>query len=103
MDVGGVLQEAGDADSRGHTRSEVWVEYNIPYTSTSIRLPHLCQGYHGHCAVTSIDGRMGRLGGGSFMLGFWWGDRGWVSYFINFSPVFVLLLIVLLWLIHDSL
>ena len=66
-------------------------------------MSHLCQGYHGHCTVTSIDGRMGRLGGGSFMLGFGWRDRGWVSHFISFSPVFVLLLIVLLWLIHDSL
>ena len=33
------------------------------------------------CIVTLSDGRMGRLGGGSFMLGFGWGDRGWVSYF----------------------
>ena len=39
------------------------------------------QGYHGHCIVTSSDGGMGKLGGASFMLGFGWGDRGWVSYF----------------------
>ena len=50
-------------------------------TSTSIILPHLCQGYHGHCIVTSSDGGMGRLGGGSFILGFGWGDRGWVYFF----------------------
>ena len=82
MDVACALQEAGDADSRAHTRSQVWVEYNIiPYTSTSITLPHLCQGHHGHCIVTSSDGGMGRLGGGSFILGFGWGDRGWVYFF----------------------
>ena len=28
----------------------------IPYTSTSIRFPHLCQGYHDHCIVTANDG-----------------------------------------------
>ena len=33
------------------------VEYFIiHYTSTSIRLPHLCQGYHDHCVVTANDG-----------------------------------------------
>ena len=53
----------------------------VPYTSKSITLLHLCQGYHGHCIVTSSDGEMARVRGGSFMLGFGWGDRGWVSYF----------------------
>ena len=44
MDVAGVLQEAGDADSRTHTGSQVPVEYTIiPYTSMTIRLPHICQ------------------------------------------------------------
>ena len=53
MDVAGVLQEAGYADSRVLTRSQVLVEYSIiPYTSTSIALPHMCQGYHGHCIGT---------------------------------------------------
>ena len=60
------------------------VDNIIPYTSTSITLPHLCQGDHGHCIVTSSDGGMGRLGGGSYMLGFVWGHRGWVSYFFYF-------------------
>ena len=46
--------------------------------------------------VTANDGRIGRLGDGSFMLGFGWGDRQWVSYFYIFYSVFVLLLIVLL-------
>ena len=36
------------------------------------------------CIVTSSDGGMGRFGGGSFMLGFGWGDRGWVSCFFYF-------------------
>ena len=53
-----------DAESRARTRSQV--EYFvIPYTSTSIRLLHLCQRYH--CLVTANDGNMGMLGGGSFM------------------------------------
>ena len=39
------------------------LNYNtIPYTSTSMTLPHLCQGYHGHCVFTSSDG--GEGGGG---------------------------------------
>ena len=54
MDVSGVLQEAGDADLRVCTRSQVWNEYNIiPYTSAPITLSHLCQGYLGHCIFTS--------------------------------------------------
>ena len=32
--------------------------------------------------VTADDGEIGRLGGGSFMLGFDWGGKGWVSYFL---------------------
>ena len=85
MDVAGVSQEAADADSRAHTRSQVQVEYNIiPYFSMPITLLHLCQGYHGQCFVTSSDGGMGRLWGGSFILGFGRGDLGWVSYFIYF-------------------
>ena len=47
-------------------------------------LSRLCQGCHGHYIVTSSDGRMGTLGGGSFMLEFGWGDRGWVSRFFCF-------------------
>ena len=73
----GFLQEAGDADSRDCTRSQVRVEYKIiPYTSTFIILPHLCQDNHDHCIVTSIDGEMGRLGVVSFMLAFGWRHRG---------------------------
>ena len=88
MNVPGVLHETGDADSRAHTRSQLQVEYFIiPYTSISIRLPHLCQGYHDHCVVTANDGGMGRLKGGSFMLGFGCGDREWVSFF-NFFVLF---------------
>ena len=67
MDVAGVLQEAGDADSRACTRSQILVEYFInPYTSTSIRLHYLCQGYHYHCVATANHGG--------------WEDWGW---FIN--------------------
>ena len=103
-DVAGVLQEAGDADARACTRSQVWIEYNItPYISASITLPNLCQGYHDHCIVISSNGGMGRLGSGSFMLGCGWGDRGWVSYFSYFPSVFVLLVIVLSWLVQNSL
>ena len=57
MDVVDVLQEAGDADSKVH------IEYFIfLYTFTSIRLPHLCQGFDDHCAVTANDGGMGKGG-----------------------------------------
>ena len=45
-------------------------------------------------------GEDGKVGGGSFMLGFGCGDRGWVSYFFIFCSVFVLV-IVLSWLVHD--
>ena len=102
-DVAAVLQEAGDADSRARTRSQVWVEYNIiPYTSTSITLLHLCQEYHDHYIVISSNGRMGRLGGGSFMLGFGWGTVcGYHIFSIFFF--FMLLVIVLSWLVHDGL
>ena len=66
--MAGVFQEAGDVDSRARIRSQVWVEYNIiPYTSTSITFPHLCQGYYGHCIVASSNEEMGRLEGGSFV------------------------------------
>ena len=68
MEVAGVLQEADDADSRAHTRSQVYIEYFIiPYSFISIRLPRLCQGYHDDCVVTANDVGMGRLGDGSFM------------------------------------
>lgn len=45
----------------------------------------------------------GKVGGGSFLLGFGCGDRGWVSYFSIFCSVFVLLFIILSRLVHDSL
>ena len=42
--------------SRDHNRPQVYVEYFITrYTSTSIRLIHLCQGYHDHCGFTGND------------------------------------------------
>ena len=41
------------------------------------------------------------MGGGSFMLGFGGGTM-WVPYFYIFCSIFVLLLIVLSWLVHDS-
>ena len=45
INVAGVLQEAGDADSRACTRSQVEVEYFIiPYTSRFIRIAEFCQG-----------------------------------------------------------
>ena len=57
IDVVGVLQEERDADSRAHTISQMEVENTIiPYTSMSIRLPHLCQGYYDYCLVNTYDG-----------------------------------------------
>ena len=44
--------------------------------SISIRLPHLCQGDNDHCVVTTYDRWMGRLGSGSLMLVFGWGNGG---------------------------
>ena len=75
----------------------------IPYTSTLILLPQLCQGYQDHCIVTSGNGGMGRLGMVYFMLGFGWGTGGGYHIFSKFFSVFVLLLIVLSWLAHDTL
>ena len=52
INVANVLQEAGDADSKAHTRSQVEVEYFIiPYTSTFIRLSHLCQEFYVHSFI----------------------------------------------------
>ena len=60
LNVAGVFQEAGDADSRAHTRSQVSVEYIIiPYTSTFIRLPHLYKEFYVHCIVITNGGGMG--------------------------------------------
>ena len=59
INVAGVLQEAGDADSRARTRSQVQVEYFIiPYTSTFIRLSYLYQEFCVHCIVIMNDGGM---------------------------------------------
>ena len=60
INVGGVLQEAGDADSRAGTISQVLVEYFIfPQTSTFIRLSHFYQEFCVHCIVIINDGGMG--------------------------------------------
>ena len=55
--MAGVLQEAGDADSRARIRSQVYVEYFIiPYTSTCIRLSHLYEQFCLHCLLIMNDG-----------------------------------------------
>ena len=60
INVTGVLQEVGDADSRARTRSQVQVEYFIiPYTSIFIRLSHLYHELCVHCIVIMNDGGMG--------------------------------------------
>ena len=61
----------------------------------------LCQGYHHHCVVTANDGGI-RLGvvHSSYDLGGRTGSGYHI--FSIFCSVFVLLLIVLLWLVHDS-
>ena len=105
INVADILQEAGDANSRARIRSQVRIEYNIiPYTSTPITLPHLCQGYHDHCIVTSSDGGDGKVGGWFIYVRVWVGGQGVGIIFCTiFCSVFVLLLIVLSWLVHDSL
>ena len=61
----------------------------VPYTSKSITLLHLCQGYHGHCIVTSSDGEMGRVRGeGWFIYVRVWvgGQRVGIIFFLLFVP-----------------
>ena len=108
MVVAGVLQEAGDAHPRAHTRSQVWVEYNIiRHTSTSIALLHLCQGYHGNYILLYCHSKWwgdGKVGAWFIYVRDWVGDQGMdITFFSIFSSVFVLLLIVLSWMVHDSL
>ena len=63
INVAAVVQEAGDADSRTHTRSQVQVDYFIiPYSSTFIRLSHLFQECSVHCIVITNDRGWDRLG-----------------------------------------
>ena len=60
INVAGVLQEGGDAESRACTRSQAWVEYFIiPYTSTFIRLSHLYQEFCVYYILIMNDGGMG--------------------------------------------
>ena len=69
INVFGVLQEAGDANWGAHTRCQVYVEYFIIlYTSTFIRLPHLCQEFYIHCIAIINDGRMAKEGGGAGLI-----------------------------------
>ena len=54
--MAGVLQEAGDGDSRAPTKSQVLVDYFIiPYTSTFVRLSRLYQESHAHFIVITND------------------------------------------------
>ena len=60
INVGGVLQEAGDAASRAGTISQLQVEYFIfPQTSTFIRFSHFYQEFCAHCTVIINDEGMG--------------------------------------------
>ena len=60
INVVDVLQEAGDADSRAGTMSQVQVEYFIfPQTSTFIRSSHFYQEFCVHCIVIINDEGMG--------------------------------------------
>ena len=52
--------------------------------------------------VTADDGEIGRLGGGSFMLGFDWVTGGGYHISYNFCSDFVLLLVVLSRLLHSN-
>ena len=73
-----------------------------------LTLPHLL-----YCLVCAKDIMIivlllqvmgdGKVGGGSFMLGFGWGKGAGYQIFSTFCSVLVLLLIVLSWLVHDSL
>ena len=60
INVAGVLQEAGDADSRLSLQILGVVKYFfIPYTSTFIKLFHLHQEFYAHHIVIINDGGMG--------------------------------------------
>ena len=104
MDAAGVLQEAGDADSRACTRSQVWVE------------KHHSLNFH----IYYIVQFMPKISWSLYCYFKWWGKRkvgGWFIYvrvwlqetrggyhiFSIFCSPFVLPLIVLPWLVHDSL
>ena len=53
--------------------------------------------------VTADDGEIGRLGGGSFMLGFDWGGQGvGIIFLIIFALVLCCLLVVLSRLLHSN-
>ena len=82
--MAGVLQGGEDADSRAHTKSQACVEYSIiPYTSTSLHCPICVKDIMVIVLLLQVMGD-GKVGGGSFMLEFGWGDRRWVSYFFYF-------------------
>ena len=56
INVAGVLKEAGDADSRAYTKSQVSEDYFIiPFISTFVRLSYLYQECHVHCIVIKND------------------------------------------------
>ena len=77
INVAGVLQEAGDADSRARTRSQLSVEYFIFHcTFTFIRLSHLYQEFCVHCIVIVNDGWMGWVGGWLIYIRVWVGGQG---------------------------
>ena len=67
-----------------------------------IIIESICQGYHRHYVVTSSNEGIRRVGGCSFMLGFGLGDRESDHFLYIFCSAFVVLVIVLSWLVHDS-
>ena len=72
------------------------------YSSLSIRLPHLRQGIMVVLLLLQVMGD-GKVGGWFIYVRVWVGDRGRYCIFCVFCSAFVLLLIVLSWLVHDSL
>ena len=59
MDVAGVLQQAGDVDSRAHTISQVQVEHFLNcHTSRSIRMMIIIVLF----VVIANNGKMGKVG-----------------------------------------
>ena len=77
----------------------------FPYTSITISLPQMCQGYN-HCAVTANDrgGWKGWHGGGpgSFMLKFGLRGKGWDWNSLYFLFCFCAVVNCSSWLVHDS-
>ena len=96
IDVGGVLQEVGDADWRAHTRTKCNLNI-LSYLTLPDPLDYLICAKDIMIIVLLLQMLRERrkVEAGSFVLGFRLGDRGWVSHFYYFLFCFCVILIFL--------